>query len=350
MADEARLSAVVMAHPARIDHARALVATAEDAELRIVTDPAPHRGPATMRTARLAWAAIEPGASHHLVVQDDARLPTGFLTQARQAATRQPDVPLVFYTEWGSKTAGAVRIAALTAHAWTDVVDDYVPTQALLLPAALAAALAEHFESLPESTPDDEAVHPFLVSRGLTARICVPNLVDHADLPSLIGNQHFGARHSACHTTELATAAIADTAPLTGLAAVPYFSHWTAHCRIVHGDRWRREPAAKVLNRLGIDDRPGQRALRELDGIRPSLNRAMVTELWRAALLTGYFAAAHGPIDLDTPVARQALRTMAPGALSRLVDPAESPDAYQRLTVVVNRAVRDGAAAHRSGQ
>src|SRR5437660_12652471 len=127
-----------MTHPARVQSAERLGAEHRDRDLRIACDPAPELGPATLRTARAAWAMVAPHATHHLVIQDDVILPDRFFEHVAAALACRPDSALAFFAEWGCATATAIRVAALRGASWAEVVDWYVPTQALALPAAVA--------------------------------------------------------------------------------------------------------------------------------------------------------------------------------------------------------------------
>ena len=135
---EVRLSAVVMTHPRRRAAAEALRDLHPDLDLGIVVDPDPDGPPDALRTARLAWSAVRDDATHHLVVQDDMRLIDGFAAHAARAAAAMPGQVLCFFTEWGSRTSHALRLATLEGASWVPVIDPYVPTTALLLPAEVA--------------------------------------------------------------------------------------------------------------------------------------------------------------------------------------------------------------------
>src|SRR5581483_4321990 len=131
--------------------AQALRRRHPELDLRIIVDPDPGGTPNALRTARAAWRAVRPGATHHLVVQDDMLLVDGFAKHVRAAAEAMPHELLCFFSEWGSRTSHAVRLAALAGASWTPVLDPYVPTAAHLLPASVAQLVAE----FPADGPDD---------------------------------------------------------------------------------------------------------------------------------------------------------------------------------------------------
>ncbi|WP_218922737.1 hypothetical protein [Streptomyces vietnamensis] len=105
------LSSAVMTHPVRLAQAKELVARLGLDHL--VVDPDPDGPPSALRTALLAWAAADPGAGHHLVVQDDVDAPAELLEIVARAAARFPDEALVHYTNRHARNGAAARLAAL---------------------------------------------------------------------------------------------------------------------------------------------------------------------------------------------------------------------------------------------
>ncbi|MFC9992734.1 hypothetical protein ACFXKV_05095 [Streptomyces globisporus] len=192
------LSAAVMAHPRRRKAAYALRDAHPDLGLRVILDPDPEGPPATIRTARQAWGAVEEGATHHLVVQDDVELCDGFAAAVTQAIASKPTSPLVLFTSWGSRTAQVVRLAALTGESWAPVVDRFVPPVALVLSASEARDFARYAETLDLTVTDGKALTTFLTARGADAYVSVPNLVEHDSEDSLMGHHIImGTRRSA---------------------------------------------------------------------------------------------------------------------------------------------------------
>src|SRR5262245_51611110 len=145
------LSAVVMTHPRRIAAAEALRQRHPELDLGIIVDPDPGGAPDALRTARLAWAAAGEHATHHLVIQADMLLVDGFAKQLHAAIEAMPDGLLCLFSEWGSRTSHAVRLAAIAGASWVPVLDPYIPTAAHVLPAKLSRLLAEY----PGEGPDD---------------------------------------------------------------------------------------------------------------------------------------------------------------------------------------------------
>ncbi|MEU7278425.1 hypothetical protein AB0A69_06480 [Streptomyces sp. NPDC045431] len=199
------ISAAVMTHPRRQAEAARLAEALGGWHTRLALDPRPDGPPTTLRTAWAAWAAIRPGATHHLVLQDDVELCRDFTERVESAAREHPDTPLAFYANWDSWNGAATRAAALGGARWVPAVPgEWVPTLALLLPrrdveALLSATHPDHAE--PE--PDDVALARVLRARGRRVLISVPHLVEHTGQPSLVGNDRYGPRHSACFADDV---------------------------------------------------------------------------------------------------------------------------------------------------
>ncbi|WP_179199663.1 hypothetical protein [Streptomyces sp. NRRL B-24572] len=104
------LSSAVMTHPVRLAQAKELVARLGVDHL--VVDPDPDGPPSALRTALVAWAAADPGAGHHLVVQDDVDAPAEFLETVARAAARFPDEALVYYTNRHARNGAAALAGA----------------------------------------------------------------------------------------------------------------------------------------------------------------------------------------------------------------------------------------------
>lgn len=363
------LSVAVMTHPARAAQAEKLAAELQDCSVRVIQDPAPERGPATMRTARAAWAAVGQDATHHLVLQDDVMPAPGLLDAVRRAAGARPEHALAFFAEWGSRSATPIRIAALCGSAWAEVVDFYIPAQALVLPAAVARAADGYLATQDEDTPDDIALHGYLHGAGVPIWVSVPNLVEHADTPSLIGNQVLGLRRSACHLPDVGSARdLADPQgdAVTGLLAIPYFSWWdkAALCFTREGPtaaQWQQRPGRDVQDAYGIDDTVVDAAFEHQCGRFPAqrwseltalVDKAKLRDLWTVAFSTGLLAGVHRP-GLDEAAttsipAQAALGSLAPGALRTVVSPERDGWVYSLLAPFVEAATRHGIAQART--
>ncbi|WP_217170993.1 hypothetical protein [Streptomyces sp. AC512_CC834] len=362
---DVRLSAVIMAHPRRRAAAEALSAEHPALAARVVTDPDPQGPPSALRTARLAWRSVAPGATHHLVLQDDAVLSPGFADTVRALTAARPRDSVSLFTEWGSRTANAVRAAALLGHAWAPVVDDYLPSVALVLPAPLALGFDEYAAAKagPDAT-DDVTLLDHL--RDVDKVVPVAGPVDHANPPSLVGNDVMGPRSAACPALDGdprdARDPREDPTPtgsvLPAMRAVPYFCWWEQLAVVylrdpASPDGWRRVPAEEALLERGIERervvaslRGALEALPHRDFVHDRVSDVLLAELWTAAYALGVVT--HdlgGPPDLGRPAARTALSTLAPGALRRVVPVPRLAAVGEALYPLVAEAVLDGARA-----
>jgi hypothetical protein len=157
------------------------------------------------KTARAAWAAAGPDATHHLVVQDDVRI-AAVLPAAIAGLTRSfPDAAFAFYAQGDTNCGFRVRMGAFGGDRLVEASGrDWIPAQALLLPRHLCDALA----SMPADADrdDDEVLAALLFRSRLRCRvgIAVPNLVEHDDDPAGGFNRHDGLRRAACFAGEQA--------------------------------------------------------------------------------------------------------------------------------------------------
>jgi hypothetical protein len=205
-----KISLAVMYHPSRIAHARALAAQCAPLRPQLVADPDPTGVPSPLRTAKAAWAAVRPDATHHLVLQDDAVLARDFLTHLEAVVARRPTHGLALYVNRGSLRNGyLVRRAAASGARWSRLSSsEYTPTLGFVLPAQDARELASYLRTVPdEFRDDDEVVTLFCRERGLPVAATVPSLIEHGDLPSVAGNGNHGARHAAVFADQVALSA-----------------------------------------------------------------------------------------------------------------------------------------------
>jgi len=334
-----RLSAAIMAHPSRLGAAARLRETLADLAPEVIVDPDPDGPPSPARTAVRAWAAAAPDATHHLVLQDDARPAAGFAAAVRAAVAARPDDALCLFTEWASLTSYAVRLAAARGEGWARVCDPYTPTVALVLPARAARAVADATPSVPQ---DDVLVTEVRHGLGLDAWAVVPNLVEHDTGPSLAGNGRQGLRRSACFVA--APAAVVGAACDADL--VPCFSRSFPRpfflARDVPGG-WRPVPVAAGLARRGIDPdgvgpraaRAAARLVRRHPSIRPDLAAGMWLTAWLLGVETGRPAGVYG---------RVGLATLGPGLLDQYLPADDLRGMSSDLTAYAQDAFATGAA------
>jgi hypothetical protein len=352
-----------MTHELRLGMAERLRDAHPHLDIRVVCDRGPQGERGSLRSARRAWAAAAPWATHHLVLQDDVRLTANFLDAVGELIEHRPDGVSSLFVEWGSWTASVVRVAALCGAGWAEVVDNYVPTQAVVMPVALAKDVSAWFEeALGGDEPDDVTLRHYLRSAGLTAQVVVPNLVEHRDAASLTGNSRHGMRCATCWTAGATSLAGVDLRrSVTGVDAVPVLAWWGepgAYFRFrdpTTDEGWRKVPALSALAALGFDE---DRVLRlAYDTLRrePDAQRAqsligeqLLSQLWLASFSLGVCAAAAGASPagegMETRVGRRALGTMALGAVRNRVPRPLFATAAAVLTPVVRRAVQAGLA------
>ncbi|SEB31418.1 hypothetical protein SAMN04490356_0434 [Streptomyces melanosporofaciens] len=327
-----RLSGAVMVHPRRMEAALGLVRSARRGFLDIVLDPEPE-APVSLRTAMRAWASVPRWATHHLVLEDDAQLSSGFAEQAERAATAAPDDAIAFYSNWNARNGGAVRLGALAGARWVTSAAEYTPTVALMLPADIAEGFAPYARRHGDEWPDDVVMARYLSHAGVRTLIAVPNLVQHGDLPSLSGNDFHGLRLAACLAPDPGDRpwCLAD---LVDPAVVPYFEFGVAQCQITYPGQDRRLTVGsrRFAPYLGIDtvrcSAELVQALTSDPGLAHSISSALpsrtVEELWNAAYVLGFLGQRHGGGDdvekqiatwRSDPLVDSALHTLGPGGL-----------------------------------
>lgn len=352
------LSSAIMVHPVRIAAARKLADDHPDLGLTLAVDPEPRGKGATLRTAREAWRLVADDATHHLVIQDDVTLCPGFTERIIDAITTMPCSALSFFAEWGAWSSNMIRIAALQGMAWAEVVDFYVPTQALVLPAALARGFDHYAQAYAtDDDPDDHVLFGYLRSLDVRAYVSVPNIVEHKDLPSLVGNDAYGRRSSTCYVASVDAGSPPRHGVLAARPAVPYFSWEKGNAKCLVRDLsagWRNELAADVLRGQGMGDIIGSHVMTSVLGSLPataSLQRLITPDLvagiWTTAVAVG--VAACGSVEyselaraVDAPLARSALATLGLGGLRLLVEWEALNRARDDLTSLVAAGVRAG--------
>ncbi|MFF3867603.1 hypothetical protein [Micromonospora sp. NPDC001898] len=347
-----RLSACVMAHPARQAAAERLAVALAEFDAGVATDPEPGRPGGTLRTSRMAWSRVAPGATHHLVVQDDSVLASDFVRRALAGTRALPGHALGLFTEWGSFTSYALRIAALAGADWVEVVDGYMPAQALILPAEVAREFDRYAErATTGDEPDDEVLLGFLRAMGVPMVVSVSNLVQHGDEVSIAGNGWHGLRKAACWPADPVTP---GETVLDRIALVPFFSWFTGDAICRFRDRpatedWRQVPAIDLLRAYGLGDDDVRRLIADGGPQRPAegevpghLTQALVTAAVAVGLLAGECGVPADGARTKEPVAAAALATLVPGGLRNFVDGHALPAVSEQLAPVVDAAAQWG--------
>ncbi|MCG5211968.1 hypothetical protein [Streptosporangium sp. KLBMP 9127] len=349
------LSCAIMAHPARRRSAERIAVRLAALSPTIVYDPDPGGPRSTLRTAVAAWSAVTDGATHHLVVQDDVEPVDDFVPRLRHAVAGHPDKVLCAFTEWGCQTATMVRWGAMHGIGLVECVDNYVPTQATVLPAADATAFAAYAaEHLSWDTPDDIGLRRYLAAGGRSAYALAPNLVDHDAMASLVGNESDGLRPAAW----LPARGEAPGGPGVLLAPprIPTqtWSKGRALCFRYAPESLRMEdsePTRRVLARRGTAPRPiTDRLDAALDAagravdLELHIGYALLHELWVTAVALGALLPAVPGEKEPSPdrAARRALSTMGPGALRCFAGAAVLRECGPVLTDLVVEGVSCG--------
>ncbi|MFD9716113.1 hypothetical protein [Streptomyces sp. NPDC059076] len=287
-----RLSAAIMTHPARRARALALRDGLPELSLQVVEDPDPYGpGSCSARTAVLAWGAMAPEATHHLVLQDDAVPVPDLRERVLRAVGERPAAAISLYTEWASATSSAVHLAAWLGQPFAEVCDPYTPCIGLVLPAEAARELAR---TTPEVPQDDVMIADVLRRLGVPAYVTVPHLVQHATEMSLTGNTPMGLRLAACYTTE----PHGDTSPVVDARVdlLPCFSR--SYGRPYYLERnpdsafgWSQSGLLDVMRRRDVDvpalQRTAARRAAGLHRAEPDLRPDIVISLWITAWLGG---------------------------------------------------------------
>jgi hypothetical protein len=333
----------------------------------VIVDPEPSGRPSPLRAARLAWSAAGRNATHHLVLQDDVELCSGFLDHVEEAIAARPDAALSLFTEWGNRTGAALRMASLLGDAWAEVVDPYVQTQALVLPAGVAAGFDAFAErEAGDDLMDDTVMVAYLRRLGVRAVVPVPNLVEHADTPSLVDNDRLGRRRSACFLSG-SLPPPAWSGAITAPTLVPFLHSMTGKplCDVrqsAGGHDWQRLGTAQILQFRGL----GEEVTGGVDDVLSqvergaeavtAIGRERLAGLWLTALALGVSLAelwtgAHGSLDdaLRRPVATAALGTMPAGAFRRSVDRAAVEREAASLVAIVRHGVSIGFVSAQAG-
>lgn len=355
-----RLSVAVMTHRDRRHSALQLVRSQPAAAIEVVEDPRPDGPPAAVRTAYRAWTAMPPGSTHHLVLQDDVEAVAGLDQHVLAAIAQVPDAALCLFTEWASKTAHAGRMAALQGFGLVEVVDRLHTAQGVLLPAALVHAFTEHLERCgalaADAVADADVLFEFLRGRGRPVYLTVPNLVEHLELPSLLGNDLLrGPRRSPCFRADLPPQQW-TVQPAGHPAVVPQMAtDGRSYCHLRTPDGWTTQDSVEWLRLRGHSTvaliarfRAQFAALPDGDAALASMAEALVFQVWVTAFASGQVLrdaggdAAAFEARLADPMVELAWSTLVPGALRRTLPSEAARSLGRTLGPLLHRALIDG--------
>ncbi|MEU4175657.1 hypothetical protein [Streptomyces sp. NPDC026589] len=337
-----RLSAVVMTHPRRREAAEELALSAPSGLMRVVMDPDPTGTPSVLRTALAAWSAIEEGATHQLVVQDDMRLSESFFERVRGAIEEHPDAALALFALWDSRNGAAVRFGTLAGARWVGAVNEYFPCVAIVLPRPVAEGFVGYGRERLGGWPDDILMHRYLRAEGVPRYVAAPNLTEHEDRGSISGNAFRGPRRSVCFLP--GDRAGEEGRTLDSLTVLPFFKYGAARCAVrVTGpgpERWLHLDAEQYLRGVGLPT-----AL-----LRPPGHSQVAPDVrgtWLTALTMGFEAARAG---LPEPPATseaygEAIATIGPGGISNTSTEEHIAERRAPLADVARQALLAGREA-----
>ncbi|MFH8989340.1 hypothetical protein [Streptomyces sp. NPDC017940] len=344
-----RLSAVVMTHPRRRAAAEKLTLSAPPGLLRVVMDPDPTGTPSVLRTALAAWSAIDEGATHQLVVQDDMTLSENFFDRVRSAIAAHPEAALALFALWDSRNGAAVRWGSMAGARWVGAVNEYFPCVAIVLPRTVAEGFVAYARPRLGGWPDDILMHRFLRATGVPRYVAVPNLAEHQDHGSLSGNAFRGPRRSVCFLPGDRPDAEGRTVPAPD--ALPFLKYGVAQCAV-------RVPGPGPERRLHLDTEQYLRGA----GLPASLLRPPgpgpaapdVRGTWLTALAMGFEAARAGlrAPSTESPAYAESMATIGTGGISNTSTEEHLARRREPLAEVARRALDAGreAAAHRVGR
>lgn len=173
-----------------------MLARLDRLDVEVIADPQPDASPSPWRTYLECLRRPAAGATHLLVIQDDAVPCQQFASTVLAAVTAQPSRPIALWV--GGQPADAcvaIRKAGVAGRAWVDLCPwQWFPCVAAVWPAEIAARIVEWADRervSPQLTrSDDGNLGRFMARHRLTALATVPSLVEHPDTePSLIGRK-----------------------------------------------------------------------------------------------------------------------------------------------------------------
>lgn len=198
-----RIQTVVQHDPRRAHLLPPLLAALPDAA-QVVEDPGasdPWRSP--WRAYLACLAALEPDASHLLVVQDDCETCPDFPAALELVVNRHPTVPIALFTPGIGSHARRILGACAEGKRYVqlDAVNSFVPCVAVAWPRECVASIVDFEERKPaprSRTADDGNLAVWAKAEGVTVLATVPSLVEHPDIEkSLVGKLAMGGRNPA---------------------------------------------------------------------------------------------------------------------------------------------------------
>jgi hypothetical protein len=312
-----KIGAAIMHHPRRAERIPGLVRACAPLVPAVVTDPDPDGRPSPLRTAKRAWARIDPDATHHLVLQDDVRPAPGFAAQLREAVARRPSHGVSLFCLWHTPhNSYLVRRAAVAGASYAPLSPrEWTPTQGFVLPVRHARDLADHLAGIPDEVQDDdEVIVIFCREQGIPVVATVPHLMDSGHERSLVAG-HINGLHAAVYTPGRAWSATRVSA---GLELPPGAYAVDLHGSVCSVRPMRGDPVEHQFPWYWYDAGPltGLDPDAVLEAGAPHLSRLparllpTMTEVWAAGYLLGADVGALLPALADCgPLTSAALRS-----------------------------------------
>lgn len=182
---EIRLSAAIMAHPARAGQVEHLIGKL-DREVPVVWDQLQDR----WDTGRRSMLAADPDCTHHLVLQDDVLIPHDLLAGLERAlAYIPPEAPLVGYVgrlrPQNDKVKDLVALADRKGASWITMRQIHWGPL-IVVPTETVVPMIEFCDPLVDILNYDLRLSRYWEEWGIRAWYTWPCLADHADGPSLV--------------------------------------------------------------------------------------------------------------------------------------------------------------------
>lgn len=187
------VSVAIMAHKKRA-HLVPALATKLDHPTKVIWDTNNNR----WDTGAAAIAAHNPNATHHLVIQDDAIIPTNLITTIENALPHIPDnTPLSLYI--GRVRPFRLQVARITRQARGEASFITMPRinwgVAIIYPTATINDLLAHCGKRHEANYDHRA-STYYERHRIRTWYTWPSLTDHRDEPSLVPGRTCLNRHA----------------------------------------------------------------------------------------------------------------------------------------------------------
>ena len=194
-----RVAARIQHHPSRVGLPRRLVAQLSAFEdLEVVADPQPDGPTDSWRSHRRCLESMSAGATHLLVLQDDAVVMHGFAQKMAHAIAQQPDAVLCAFTPGFAYLQRAFEQAKKERRSFHPLqVGAFTPLVAVSYPAAFVEGLldwADHRANPRQRRQlrgaDDGVVALYCRTAKIQPLLMVPSIVEHDAEVSSVGKLH----------------------------------------------------------------------------------------------------------------------------------------------------------------